>query len=73
MMSEFEEIFGEVDPNDLSGLIAIIRDNFDKEINHYIPIESMGSGPACVLFAIFQLLKNDLKDKEYLPFECIKV
>ena len=45
--------------DDLPAYIAIIRDNFEKEINHYIPESSMGSSPSCVLYAIYKLLEND--------------
>ena len=74
-MSPFEEVFG-INTNigdkndDLSSLIATIRDKFSKEINHYIPYPSMGSSPSCVLFAVYKLLENDLKEKDYISFEC---
>ena len=74
-MSPFEEIFGvgsNMKDDDLPAYIAIIRDNFEKEINHYIPESSMGSSPSCVLYAIYKLLENDLQKKDFKSYEEIK-
>ena len=69
-MSPFEEVFGKSSHNsEVSSLIATIRDKFDDKINHYIPDSSMMSSPACVLYAVYKLLENDLKEKEYLSYE----
>lgn len=70
VLSEFEEVFGEGSHDmECSTLIAIIRDEFGDKINHYISESSMMSSPECVLYAIFKLLENDLKEKEYLSYE----
>ena len=69
-MSPFEEVFGESShDSELSSLVATIRDKFDDKINHYIPDSSMMSSPECVLYAVYKLLENDLKEKEYLSYE----
>ena len=69
-LSEFEEVFGEGSRDmECSALVAIIRDEFEDKINHYIPESSMMSSPECVLYAIFKLLENDLKQREYLGYE----
>ena len=71
-MSPFEEIFGvgsNMRDDYLPAYIAIIRDKFDKEINHYIPKSSMVSSPSCVLYAIYKLLENDLQKKEFKSYE----
>ena len=69
-MSPFEEVFGEGShDSELSSLVATIRDKFDDKINHYIPDSSMMSSPAWVLYAVYKLLENDLKEKEYLSYE----
>ena len=69
-MSPFEEVFGkDSQSNDLGSLIATIRDDFNDKINHYIPLNSMMSSPECVLYAVYKLLENDLKEKEYLSYE----
>ena len=74
-MSPFEEIFGvgsSIKDDDLLTYIAIIRDKFDKEINHYIPEPSMVSSPSCVLYAIYKLLENDLQKKDFKSYEEIE-
>lgn len=72
-MSPFEEVFGEganTSDENLSDLIAVIRDRFEKPINHYIPESSMASSPGCILYAIFKLLENDLQqNKEFKSYE----
>lgn len=71
-LSEFEQIFG---PNPigneipLDSLIATIRNKFSTQINSYIPVSSMASSPNCVLFAIYKLLENDLKNKEFKSYD----
>ena len=69
-MSPFEEVFGKGShDSELSSLVATIRDKFDDKINHYIPDSSMMSSPDCILYAVYKLLENDLKEKEYLSYE----
>ena len=69
-MSPFEEVFGKGShDSELSSLVATIRDKFDDKINHYIPEGSMMSSPECVLYSVYKLLENDLKEKEYLSYE----
>lgn len=69
-MSPFEEVFGKGShDSELSSLVATIRDDFDDKINHYIPDSSMMSSPECILYAVYKLLENDLKEKEYLSYE----
>jgi|GEM_PF-4962398 len=71
-MSEFEEVFGENPIGDeipLDELIVTIRDKFPEMINHYIPVSSMASSPECVLFAIYKLLENDIKNKKFTSYE----
>ena len=69
-MSPFEEVFGRGShDSELSNLVATIRDKFDDKINYYIPDSSMMSSPECVLYAVYKLLENDLKEKEYLSYE----
>lgn len=71
-MSPFEEVFG-LNPlgNEipLKDSLATIRDKFTKEINSKIPQSSMMSSPACVMYAIYKLLEEDLEKKEYPSWE----
>lgn len=71
-MSPFEEVFG-YNPigNEipLDKLIAITRDKFYDKINSKIPESSMMSSPACVMYALYKLLEEDLESKEYQSWE----
>lgn len=71
-MSPFEEVFGEgsnTNDENLSDLIAVIRDRFEKPINHYISESSMASSAGCILYAVYKLLENDLQNKEFKSYE----
>ncbi len=70
ILSPFEEVFGEGSHDMQSNtLIAHIRDKFEDKINHYIPESSLMSSHECVLYAIYKLLENDLKEKEFISYE----
>ena len=67
-LSNFEKVFGinsSIDSDDdLSNLIAIIRDKFPDLITSKIPESSAASSPSCVLYAVHELL-DDLNKIKY--------
>ena len=58
-MSEFEKVFGDTD--DLTDMIAILRDDFSDNLLEYIPESSLYSSPECVMYAIYMSLQKQEK------------
>jgi len=58
-MSEFEKVFGETD--DLTDMIATIRDDFSDNLLEHIPESSLFSSPECVVYAIYITLQKQEK------------